>query len=100
MIKFYFHPSPNPLKIALYLEETGEPYELIAVDTRKGEQHADSFKAINPNAKTPAMMDGDANARPAAQRAETLKTKFTFKTEVDEDARKMLFPSNEQLKNV
>lgn len=23
MIKFYFHPSPNPLKIALYLEETG-----------------------------------------------------------------------------
>ena len=59
MIKFYFHPSPNPLKIALYLEETGEPYELIPVDTRKGEQHSDAFKAINPNAKTPAMMDGD-----------------------------------------
>ena len=59
MIKFYFHPSPNPLKIALYLEETGEPYELIAVDTRKGDQHAPSFKAINPNAKTPAMQDGD-----------------------------------------
>lgn len=36
MIKFYFHPSPNPLKIALYLEETGEPYDLIPVDTRKG----------------------------------------------------------------
>ena len=47
MIKFYFHPSPNPLKIALYLEETGEPYELIPVDTRKGEQHSDAFKAIN-----------------------------------------------------
>ena len=57
MIKFYFHPSPNPLKVALYLEETGEPYELIPVDTRKGEQHSDAFKAINPNAKTPAMMD-------------------------------------------
>ena len=53
MIKFYFHPSPNPLKIALYLEETGEPYELIPVDTRKGEQHSDSFKVINPNAKKP-----------------------------------------------
>ena len=61
MIKFYFHPSPNPLKIALYLEETGEPYELIAVDTRKGDQHAPAFKAINPNAKTPAMQDGDIN---------------------------------------
>ena len=59
MIKFYFHPSPNPLKIALYLEETGEPYELIPVDTRKGEQHSDSFKVINPNAKTPAMLDDD-----------------------------------------
>jgi len=41
----------------------------------------------------------EINARPAAQRAEALKTKFTFKTEVDEDARKMLFPSNERLKN-
>ena len=61
MIKFYFHPSPNPLKIALYLEETGEPYELIAVDTRKGDQHAPAFKAINPNAKTPAMQDSDIN---------------------------------------
>ena len=44
--------------------------------------------------------DERTNARPAAQRAEALKTKFTFKTEVDEDARKMLFPSNERLKNV
>lgn len=59
MIKFYFHPSPNPLKVALYLEETGEPYELHTIDTRKGEQHAPEFKAINPNAKTPAMQDGD-----------------------------------------
>ncbi len=59
MIKLYFHPSPNPLKIALYLEETGTPYELIGVDTRKGEQHSAAFKAINPNGKTPAMIDGD-----------------------------------------
>ena len=226
MIKFYFHPSPNPLKIALYLEEAGEPYELVPVDTRKGEQHTAEFKAINPNAKTPAMQDGDItvfdsnamllylaektgkflpanipadraamyswlmfvatgigpycgqavhfkhfapepkayavnrydfeawrhwtlvndrlatqrymvgdtytlvdmavwgwarvvpfvlgadaweklphvkrlldeiNARPAAQRAEALKTKFTFKTEVDEESRKMLFPQNSRL---
>ncbi len=59
MIQFYFHPSPNPLKVALYLEESGLPYELVSVDTRKGEQHDDAFKAINPNAKTPAMLDGD-----------------------------------------
>jgi len=57
MLKLYYHPSPNPLKVALYLEETGLPYELVPVDTRKGEQHSAEFKAINPNAKTPAMTD-------------------------------------------
>ena len=60
MIKFYYHPSPNPAKVALFLEEAGLPYELVPVDTRKGEQHAPAFTAINPNAKTPALVDGDA----------------------------------------
>lgn len=60
MIQFYYHPSPNPLKVALYLEETGLPYEAVPVDTRKGEQHLPAFLAINPNAKTPALVDGDA----------------------------------------
>ncbi|MEO8718124.1 MAG: glutathione S-transferase N-terminal domain-containing protein [Burkholderiales bacterium] len=57
MIKFYFHTSPNPMKVALFLEESGLPYEPMPVDTRKGEQHAAAFKAINPNAKTPALDD-------------------------------------------
>ncbi|MFT4439195.1 glutathione S-transferase family protein [Caballeronia sp. 15715] len=60
MIKFYFHPSPNPEKVALMLEEIGLPYELVPVDTRKGEQHSPAFMAINPNGKTPALVDGDA----------------------------------------
>jgi GST-like protein len=59
MIQLFFHPSPNPLKVALFLEEANIPYELIAVDTRKGDQHKPEFVAINPNAKTPALMDGD-----------------------------------------
>ena len=59
MIKFYYHPSPNPLKVALFLEEAGLPYELMPVDTRKGEQHSPEFLKINPNAKTPAIVDGD-----------------------------------------
>ena len=60
MIKFYYHPSPNPAKVALFLEESGLPYELVPVDTRKSEQFAPSFLAINPNAKTPVIVDGDA----------------------------------------
>jgi GST-like protein len=59
MIKFYYHPSPNPAKVALFLEEAGLPYELMPVDTRKGEQFGPAFLAINPNAKTPAIVDGD-----------------------------------------
>jgi GSH-dependent disulfide-bond oxidoreductase len=59
MIKFYYHPSPNPAKVALLLEETGLAYQMVPVDTRKGEQHSDAFLAINPNAKTPAIVDGD-----------------------------------------
>src|SRR5258708_22252722 len=60
MIKFYYHPSPNPAKVALFLEESGLPYELMPVDTLKGEQFTPEFLAINPNAKTPAIVDGDA----------------------------------------
>jgi GST-like protein len=228
MIQLFFHPSPNPLKVALLLEEASIPYELVIVDTRKGDQHKPEFFKINPNAKTPAIVDGDVrvfdsnaimiylaekyqqflpantdeskaemlswlmfvatgigpycgqavhfkhfapepkeyavnrydfeawrhwkivnehlatqpymvggaysivdmsvwgwarvipfvlgptafeqlphvkrlldeiNARPAAQKAEAIKTQYTFKTEVDEEARKNLFPSNERLKS-
>jgi len=45
------------MKVALYLEETGIPYELIPVDTLMGEQHTPEYKGINPNAKTPAIED-------------------------------------------
>ena len=37
------------------------------------------------------------NARPAAQRAEALKTRFTFKSEMDADARRAMFPQNARL---
>ncbi len=60
MIKFYFSGAPNPLKVALFLEEAGLDYEPIPIDTRKGEQHADSFRALNPNGKVPVIVDGDA----------------------------------------
>ena len=29
MIKFYYNTAPNPMKIALFLEEAGLPYEAI-----------------------------------------------------------------------
>jgi GST-like protein len=60
MLKFYYSGAPNPTKVALFLEEAGLPYDAIAVDTRKGDQHKSDFLAINPNAKVPAIVDGDA----------------------------------------
>ena len=60
MIRFYYSLAPNPMKVALFLEEAGLPYEPIPVDTRKGEQHAPAFRAINPNGKVPVIVDGDA----------------------------------------
>ena len=62
MIRFYFHPTPNPVKVALFLEEAGLPYEIVPVDTSKGEQHKPAFRAINPNGKVPAIVDTDGPA--------------------------------------
>ena len=67
MLKFYFNGAPNPNKVALFLEETGLPCELIAVDTRKGDQFKPEFLKVNPNGKVPAIDDNgvfvfDSNA--------------------------------------
>jgi GST-like protein len=67
MIRFYFHPTPNPAKVALLLEEAGLPYETVPVDTSKGEQHAPAFRAINPNGKVPAIVDTEGPGAKAAR---------------------------------
>jgi len=59
MLKFYFSGAPNPTKVALFVEEAGLPYEPIPVDARRGDQHKPEFLAVNPNAKVPAIVDGD-----------------------------------------
>ncbi|MDQ6628711.1 MAG: glutathione binding-like protein, partial [Pseudomonadota bacterium] len=50
--------------------------------------------ATLPNVKR--LLD-EINARPAAQRAEALKTRHAFKTEMDDDARRNMFPQNARL---
>ncbi len=41
------------------LEDAGLPYEAVPVDSRKGEQFAPAFAALNPNCKVPVIRDGD-----------------------------------------
>jgi GST-like protein len=59
MLQFYYNTGPNPMKVALLLEETGVDYEGVPVDGRKGDQHKPAYLAINPNAKAPSLVDGD-----------------------------------------
>ncbi len=58
-LKLYFHRSPNSLKVLLLLEETGTPYQIMPVDIYGGEQHRPEFLKLNPNAKVPALQDGE-----------------------------------------
>jgi len=67
MIEFYYSGAPNPMKVALLLEETATEYQAIPVDTRAGDQHKPEFEVINPNRKVPVIIDSgkvvfDSNA--------------------------------------
>jgi len=57
MIDFYFWPTPNGYKIALFLEEAGLQHTVKAVDIGRGEQFEPAFLAISPNNKMPAIVD-------------------------------------------
>ncbi len=57
MIRFYFHPTPNPAKVALMLEETGLPYKWYRSIRARASSIAPAFRAINPNGKVPAIVD-------------------------------------------
>jgi len=61
MLQFFYNTAPNPMKVALLLEELEITYEAIPVDTRKGQQFEPKFLAINPNAKVPAVVDGSVS---------------------------------------
>lgn len=64
MIDLYFAPTPNGWKVTIMLEECGLPYQLIPINIGAGEQFADDFLAISPNARMPAMVDNEGKDGP------------------------------------
>jgi GSH-dependent disulfide-bond oxidoreductase len=56
-IELYTANTPNGQKPAIMLEEIGLPYQIFPVNISQGEQHTDTFLAINPNGKIPAIID-------------------------------------------
>lgn len=59
MIQVYAFSTPNSVKVPIALEELGLEYTLMGVNVRKGEQKEPDFRALNPNAKVPVLVDGD-----------------------------------------
>ncbi|MCE5232783.1 MAG: glutathione S-transferase N-terminal domain-containing protein [Mizugakiibacter sp.] len=57
MIDLYYAPTPNGLKIRLFLEEAGLAHRVVPVRLSKGEQYKPGFLAISPNNKIPAIVD-------------------------------------------
>lgn len=57
MIDLYYAPTPNGLKLKLFMEETGMPHNVIRVNLGQGEQFRPEFLAISPNNRIPAIVD-------------------------------------------
>jgi GST-like protein len=58
-LQLYSLPTPNGVKLSIFLEETGLPYEVHRVAFDRKEQHSPEFLSLNPNGKIPAMLDPD-----------------------------------------
>lgn len=59
-MKLYgFPPSPNTWQVRALASYLGVPLEFEFVDLTKGGSQAPAFLAINPTARTPALVDGD-----------------------------------------
>jgi GST-like protein len=56
-IQLYSLPTPNGVKVAIMLEETGLPYEPHLVSFDANEQKSPEFLSLNPNGKIPAVID-------------------------------------------
>ncbi|HET7371659.1 MAG TPA: glutathione binding-like protein [Gammaproteobacteria bacterium] len=57
MIDLYYAPTPNGLKVRLFLEEAMLLYRVRPVRLSRGEQFSRTFLEIGPNSKIPVIVD-------------------------------------------
>ena len=58
-LQLFSAPTPNGVKAAIMLEETGLLYDAHRIDIMANESHDPAFLALNPNGKIPAIYDPD-----------------------------------------
>ncbi len=56
-LQLYSLPTPNGVKVPIFLEETGLPYEPHLVSFATDDQLSPEFMSLNPNNKIPAILD-------------------------------------------
>ena len=56
-LQLYSLPTPNGVKVSIFLEETGLPYEPHLVRFDADDQKTPEVLALNPNGKIPAILD-------------------------------------------
>jgi GSH-dependent disulfide-bond oxidoreductase len=66
-LQLYSLPTPNGVKVSIFLEESGLPYEPHLVRFDANDQLSPEFLSLNPNNKIPAILDPNGpGGRPLA----------------------------------
>lgn len=59
MIELHSWPTPNGLKVSIFLEEAGLEHKVFPVDISKAQQFEPHFLSFSPNNRIPAIRDLD-----------------------------------------
>lgn len=59
MIELHSWPTPNGLKVSIFLEEAGVEHKIFPVNIGKGQQFDPHFLSFSPNNRIPAIRDLD-----------------------------------------
>lgn len=59
MYKLFYSPGSAAMAPHALLEEIGQPFELVKVDTKSGEHKKSDYLKLNPNGRVPTLADGD-----------------------------------------
>jgi glutathione S-transferase len=58
-MKLFYAPGTSAVGIRVLLEEIGNPYEVVTINLRGGEQYQPPFASTNPKSKVPTLVRDD-----------------------------------------